>query len=104
MATDAPASLRARPARARARPRGGSDRWTVMLLTIAAVLTVFALLVWQLPVTRPLASSPIRVLRKIYRTTVIETVRGGGPSGTSVSQSVQSSGASLVAAPTTRTS
>jgi hypothetical protein len=106
MATDAPAGRRVRPARGqRARPRGGSDRWTVMLLTIAAVLTVFALLVWQLPATRPSASSPVRVLRKIYRTTVVETVRGGGgPSGTSVSQSVQSSGASLASAPATRTS
>jgi hypothetical protein len=76
-----------------------------MLLTIAAVLSVFALLVWQLPASRPSVASPIRVLRKVYRTTVVETVRGGGgPSGTSVSQSVQSSGASLAPAPTTRTS
>ena len=104
MATNAPASLRAHPAPERARPQSGSDRWTVMLLTIAAVLTVFALLVWQLPVTRPSAASRVRVLRKIYRTSVIETVRGDGPSGTSVSQSVQSSGASLATAPTTRTS
>ena len=73
-----------------------------MLLTVAAVLTVFALLVWQLPATQPSASGPVRVLRKIYRTTVVETFRGGGgPSGTSVSQSTQSSGASLAAAPTT---
>lgn len=106
MVTDVPAAQRARPARGE-RPRigGGSDRWTVMLLTVAAVLAVFALLVWQLPATQPSASSPVRVLRKVYRTTVIETVRGGGgPAGTSVSQSVQSSGASLGAVPTTRTS
>ncbi len=52
------------------------------------------------------SSRPVPVLRKIYRTTVIETIVGGSePSGTSVSQSVSSSGATGTAAtPTTRTS
>jgi hypothetical protein len=77
-----------------------------MLFSVAAVLAVLAVLAHQLPAASHVASRPVRILRKIYRTTVIETVAGGGrATGTSVSQSVSSSGSSATAAaPTTRTS
>jgi hypothetical protein len=46
------------------------------------------------------------VLRREYRTKIIETIGGSGPGGASVSQSVSGSGASHApsAAPTTRAS
>jgi hypothetical protein len=88
------------------RVRSGADRLTVMLFSVAAVLAVLAVLAHQLPASSQRVSRPVRILRKIYRTTVIETVPGAGQaSGTSVSQSVSSSGsAASAAAPTTRTS
>lgn len=93
------------------RPRGragvaGPDRTSVILSGLAAFLAVLALLAWQL------RSSPSRaaghrvlVVRRVYQTTVVETIRGSG-SGTSVSQSVSSSGSGSVpiAAATTRSS
>jgi hypothetical protein len=109
MATDVPAPTRAggraRQAGAR-RVRSGADRLTVMLFSVAAVLAVLAVLAHQLPASSQRVSRPVRILRKIYRTTVIETVAGAGQTtGTSVSQSVSSSGsAASAAAPTTRTS
>ena len=109
MATDVPAPTRAggrvRQAGAR-RVRSGPDRLTVMLFSVAAVLAVLAVLTHQLPASGQRGSRPVRILRKIYRTTVIETVAGTGQAtGTSVSQSVSSSGsAASAAAPTTRTS
>ena len=111
MATDASArahgsSTAADPRPGRRRGSGGPDRLTVMLFTIAAFLVVLALLAHQLPTANYEASHPVPVLRKIYRTTVIETIVGSsGPSGTSVSRSVSSSGSTGAAAvPTTRTS
>lgn len=94
----------------RARRRWGSpassDRLTVVLFSVAAFMVVLALLAHQLPPTSYRRSNPVHVLRKIYRTTVVETIAGGsGHVGTSVSQSVSSSGTSgTAAAPTTRTS
>jgi hypothetical protein len=90
----------------RSRAGSGPDRLTVVLLSIASFLAVLALLARQLPATSQGGSHPVHLLRKIYTTTVIKTIAGdGGPSGTSVSQSVSSSRASAaVAAPTTRTS
>ncbi len=94
----------------RARRRWGSpassDRLTVVLCSVAAFMVVLALLAHQLPPPSYGRSNPVHVLRKIYRTTVVETIAGGsGPSGTSVSQSVSSSGTNrTAAAPTTRTS
>jgi hypothetical protein len=86
----------------------GLDRLTVVLFSLAAFLVVLALLAAQL---RGAASHgaprPVLVVRKIYRTTVVETLTGGsGPAGTSVSQSVSSSGASNapVTPPATRSS
>jgi len=90
----------------RPRGRGGSDRLSVVLFSVAAFLAVFALLVSQLPPSSSTASQPFPVLRKIIVTRIIETIVGGtGPSGTSVSQSVSGSSSSpSVAAPTTHTS
>jgi hypothetical protein len=86
----------------------GLDRLTVVLFSLAAFLVVLALLAGQLRgAASHRASRPVLVVRKIYRTTVVETLDGGsGPAGTSVSQSVSSSGAgnSSVTAPATRSS
>jgi hypothetical protein len=74
------------------------DRPTVLLLVIAGFLVLLALLAWQVR-TRPAppAPTPVAVVRKIYKTTVIKTIPwGAGPAGTSVSQS--SSGSQVVAA------
>ena len=89
------------------RAASGPDRLTVVLFTMAAFLLVLALLAGQLHVASTAIPRPAIVMRKIYRTTVVETIAGGGgPSGTSVSQSVSSSGStgSSYASPTTRTS
>jgi hypothetical protein len=89
-----------------ARPRSaGIDRLTVMLLTVAGFLAVLALLANQLRADAQSRSQPPIVLRKIYRTTVIETITGGsGPTGTSVSQSTSGAASAGVAAATTHTS
>ena len=86
--------------------RSGSDRLAVALFSIAAFLVALAaLLVRQMPATNYGGSRPVSVLRKIYRTTVVETIAGGsGPAGTSVTRSRSSSGSSVTAAvSTTRT-
>ena len=87
------------------RPKSGADRLSVILFSIAAFLLVLALLAWQLkaPPAR-LAARPVVVMKRIYTTTVVETVPGRG--GTSMSQSVSSSGSAYAAssAPTTRSS
>jgi hypothetical protein len=86
----------------------GPDRVTVVLFSLATLLVVLSLLATQLAgATSHRAARPVLLVRKIYRTTVVETVTGAiGHGGTSVSQSVSSSGASggTVATPTTRTS
>jgi hypothetical protein len=94
--------------KARSGGTSGPDRLTVTLLALAGFMVVLALLAWQL---RPASARPVRrpvvVLRKIYRTTIVETIAGGnGASATSVSQSVSASGSSYApsAAPTTRSS
>lgn len=84
--------------------RHGPDRVTLLLLTLVAFLVVLALLASHLRATAaPAAAHPVVVLRKIYRTRVIAS---GGPAGSSVTQSVSSSGSTAPAAatPTTRTS
>jgi hypothetical protein len=86
----------------------GPDRLTVALFSLAAFLAVLALLAGQLRAASVnSAARPVLVLRKVYRTTVVETIAdGSGAGGTSVTQSVSSSGsgATTLAAPTTRTS
>lgn len=95
-----------RPLRGRGAGRSGLDRGSVFLFSLAAFLVVLALLANDL---RPSASTAppqrVIVIRRIYRTTIIEKDPGSAR-GTSVSQSVSSSGSSnaYAAAPTTRSS
>jgi hypothetical protein len=115
MATEAyaggrPATAAGRSGRGTARAADGPDRLTVALLSLAAFLTVLALLAGQFAASAA-APRPHRVVlvRTVYRTKVIETIAGGS-GGTSVSRSVTgsttgaSAGAGSTAAPTTRTS
>ena len=84
-----------------------TDRVTVALLSVAAFLAVLALLGTQLRGAAAHAPAHrVVVLRRIYRTTIVETVHGGAPGGPSVTQSVSSSGGAMTptAAPATRTS
>jgi hypothetical protein len=86
--------------------RTGPDRVSVMLFSLAAVLAVLALLAIQIRSgPSQTQARPLVVLRRIYRTTIVETLPGPGR-GTSVSQSASSSGAvqAVSAAPTTRSS
>ncbi len=86
--------------------RSGPDRLTVFLLSLSAVLVVMAVLAVQLRASStPTSSRRVIVLRRVYRTTVVETIAGQG-SGTSVSQSVSSSGGGYPGStlPTTRSS
>ncbi len=105
-ATERTASIR-RPRRSGGRA-SGPDRLTVLLLTIAAFLLVVALLATQIrPAAVPAPPRPVVVLRKVYETSVVETVPGAGARGTSVtrSQSVSSSSSPAGPAPaTTRSS
>jgi hypothetical protein len=86
----------------------GADRLTVVLLSVAAFLSVLALLGTQMRAAA--ASHPraprVVLVRRIYQTTVVETTAGAGAGPPAVTQSVSSSGGggSIVAAPATRTS
>jgi len=106
----AAATSEALSSRAQARRRAsGPDRVTVALLAVAGFLAVLALLAWQMSSSAANAGGrPAIVLRRVYETTVIETIRGpgSGAGGSSVTQSVSSSGSSYAsgALPTTRTS
>lgn len=85
--------------------RRGADRMTVLLVSLAGFLVVLALLAAELR-TAPAPTAPrVVLLRRIYRTTVVESV-GGGSAGPAVTESVSSTGSSGVpaAAPVTRTS
>lgn len=84
-----------------ARPaRGGPDPLSVALFSLALLMVLVALLAHQLTSAAPVRSAArVTLVRKIYRTRVIETIIGPGPSSAaSVTQSVASSG-SLSAAP-----
>jgi hypothetical protein len=81
----------------------------VALLSVAAFLLVLSVLAGRVSGTPSHVTARSTVLlRKVYRTTVVETIVSGGPgSGTSVSQSVSSSGSNALPASapvTTRTS
>jgi hypothetical protein len=81
-----------------------TDRLTVVLFTLAGFLAVLAVLAHQLPAFGRSDSRPSPVVRKIYRTTVIETLVGSaGPTGVTRSVSGSSSSATQPA-PTTRVS
>jgi hypothetical protein len=86
------------------RRHGAVDRLTVMLFATAAFLVVLAVLTSELD-TVPMRPTVV-VIRRVYRTTVVETVLGQRGGGTSVSRSTASSGSmpTTLAAPTTRVS
>lgn len=88
----------------RRRRGGGPDRISVVLFSITAFLGVLALLVSQLhvaPATRP----KLVEVRRVYRTTVIETVLGSRAAATVVSSSTSGAASTPPAtAPTTRVS
>jgi hypothetical protein len=95
------------PARHAGRRVGGPDRVSVGLFALNAFLAVLALLISQLHVAAPAPRPKLVVVRRVYRTTVIETVIGRRGGGTSVSQSSSSSStpvSATAAAPTTRVS
>jgi hypothetical protein len=77
-----------------------------MLLTATVFLVILAALAWQMRATPARPRARVIVLRRVYETHVVETVVGAPGAGSSVTQSVSSSGSSsaLPAAPTTRTS
>lgn len=77
---------------------------SVMLFSVAAFLVVLAVLISERH-TVPTQRNVV-VIRRVYRTTIIETVVGQRGGGTSVSRSTASSGSvpTPVAAPTTRVS
>ena len=81
-----------------------TDRMTVVLFSFAGFLAVLALLAHQMPAFGHSGSPPSPVLRRIYRTTVIETIVGTG-GRTAVTRSVSGSTSSAAqSAPTTRVS
>jgi hypothetical protein len=89
------------------RSRGGPDRVTIMLLTLAAFLAVFAILAARLRVTSAPAPAPsprVVVLRRVYRTTIVDDGRAYGRAR-AAAVSVSTSGtAPAPPPPTTRTS
>jgi hypothetical protein len=89
------------------RSRGGPDRVTVVLLTLATFLAVFAILAARLQVTpgpAPAPSPRVVVLRRVYRTTIVDDGRPGRR-GRAPTVSVSTSGAApTTPPPTTRTS
>ncbi len=92
------------------RTRSGPDRLTVAMLTVSAFLFVLAALATQLQAAPVRASHRMIVVKRIYQTRVVVTIKGqgglgaGSASGGSVTQSVSSSGSRAAPAPTTRTS
>jgi hypothetical protein len=81
-----------------------TDRLTVGLFTVATFLAVLAILAHQLPALGRPDRRPAPVLRKIYRTTVVETIVGSrAPSSVTRSVSGSASG-SITTAPATRAS
>jgi hypothetical protein len=97
------------PRLSRPRPRRGPDRVTIALLTLAAFLVVLAVLAGRLRAAP--TAAPVRhvvVLRRIYRTTVIDDNRAGAAGSSSMSVSTSGAGApsagAAAAAPATRTS
>jgi hypothetical protein len=92
-----------------ARSHGGPDRVTVMLLTLAAFLAVFAILATRLRATAATAPAPsprVVVLRRIYQTTIVDEggSEGRGAARVSVSTSGTAPTTAPATAPTTRTS
>jgi hypothetical protein len=77
---------------------------TVALLSLAAFLGLLALLAWQVQPATLIPARRVALVRRIYQTTVIETVIGTR-GGSTVTQSTSVSVGSYAAPPvTTRTS
>jgi hypothetical protein len=76
------------------------------MYTLAALLVVLALLAWQVKAAPTGKASEVIVVRRVYETRVVETIIGPSRRGSSVTQSVSSSGsASALPVPaTTRSS
>lgn len=101
MATTAAATTR-RPTS----PAAGPDRLTVLMLALAALLTVLALLAWQMRSSPAPRAHRMIVLRRVYETRVIETRVGARGASSSFTQSVSSSApaSSIPSAPVSRSS
>jgi|GEM_PF-2346784 len=85
--------------------RPGGDRITVALCALAAFLAVLAVLAWQVRASPVAPGSTAVVVRRVYETRIVETVRGSRGGGSSITQSVSASGAPTpLAAPATRPS
>jgi hypothetical protein len=87
------------------RSRRGPDRVTVMLLTLAAFLAVLAILAARLratPAAAPAPSPRVVVLRRVYRTTIVDD-GGSDGRGRGTTVSVSTSGAAAPTAPTAPT-
>jgi len=99
------------PAKPARRAKVGSDRVAVALFSLSAFLLVLALLGSQLAPAHSTTSAPSKpvLIRRVYRTTVVERIvppgsRGGG---SSVTQSVSGSSSTpsfTTPAPVTRSS
>lgn len=109
----APAASRAGSARRSSRDTQGPDRVSLALFSLAALLVVLAFLGSQLGAIGATAGKRPRevLVRRIYRTTIVERVSGpsaggSGAGGQTVSQSVSGSAAlpATPAAPVTRAS
>ena len=88
-ATVAPAAM-ATAATTRRGGAAGPDRLTLGLLTLASFLAVLALLAWQLRMSATAPPSPAKMVRRVYQTTIVETVVGPSQrAGSSVTQSLQ---------------
>jgi hypothetical protein len=78
------------------------------MLTVSVFLFVLALLATELSAAPIPARHRVVLVRRIYETRVVETIKGqggaGGAGGNAVTQSVSSSGATATPAPTTRAS
>jgi hypothetical protein len=82
-----------------------TDRVTVALATLAAFLVALAVLAHQLrAATVPSAPHRVIVMRRIYRTTIVDDGVAGARGGASTVSVSTSGGGAAPAAPTTRTS
>ena len=70
----------------------GLDRVSSALFATAAFLAVLAVLAWQLKLSAHASTRSVILLRRVYLTRVIETVRGPSRGAPAVTQSVSSSG------------
>jgi hypothetical protein len=85
----------------------GPDRLSSVLFVLAAFLAVLALLAWQLKLGAGATTRSVVLMRRVYATRIIETVRGPARGVPAVTQSTSSSGSATPmppAPPTTSSS